>query len=657
MRILKSKRQIMAARSMVLKKNASAFHAAAPEGLEEYKAYTITRLYVPAKGHVQVYTTTLPAGRESPYVEPFVGQEMVNGIMFDRFTRAFLNVRVDTSKDPKGMCKFLNKIYCLDGRYFVKAMEEGFVVELTTGKLIDDSILYFEGDLREGVYVYGDRKQGCMTATSGQVKKQEITFPCNNLPGFNYPEILNDLTFGMIDQLRKNIRKADKVKPVAQLSTRIGQIKAPAVEGKHLGNFAVFMGIYSDLWDGSMYCQDTFAADWYADRLGDQFAVLPSAVRGTTLQCRPYMCKGNASVVSKQYLNRFLIRQGWEPEIIERSKFDEKQQEEFNKAVWSKGAVGDYAGKLVVICDKKEDLTEHGIQFFTDLNGLKETFDIKKYSGLNVLDTTEEGDDTIKTSTQTFSTFLVCNDTDAQNLFMEKTEMEIEHAYQDIMREEGIAPHADAFNDATNFMQLGFSLFPKFFREQWRPGYSTMVGNTIEGLNRKVANLNLSNEGAYCVFVVDAAIDFGFNSLKFENGRAEVFCRDLGKDNAMLVRFPKANAFGFSEVIPVSEEELIERAMKAGLTGKDLEDYSTRIESQAEGIVMLPASQALMDKHDGHDFDGDHGQLTKDKMTYALVEHKSSAVVHICDDEEFAEAKARHTEVEQPLAEGLQPLC
>ena len=100
----------------------------------------------------------------------------------------------------------------------------------------------------------------------------------------------------------------------------------------------------------------------------------------------------------------------------------------------------------------------------------------------------------------------------------------------------------------------------------------------------------------------------------------------------MLVRFPKANAFGFSIVRPVTVDTIMERAEAAGISEYEQELLRDELEDLAEGIVMLPASQSLMDKHDGHDFDGDHGQLTEDAETVDIVRNKPSMVVHICED-------------------------
>ena len=87
----------------------------------------------------------------------------------------------------------------------------------------------------------------------------------------------------------------------------------------------------------------------------------------------------------------------------------------------------------------------------------------------------------------------------------------------------------------------------------------------------------------------------------------------------------------------------MERAVAAGVPAHRIELLKDRLNEQSEGIVMLPASQSLMDKHDGHDFDGDHGQLTSDQETVDIVKGKTSMIVHICEDmEDYVAGVKKH---------------
>ena len=650
-RILKRVNQVVAARMLVLKKDILAFqHVPVTKFPDDgvYKAFSVVRLVVSSDSRGAIKTkvtlTQRPASRLSPYVEEHLVSDTVAGIMVDRFCPAFLDVRIE-GKENKGELAgglLSDKIYRYFNDFYVE-IDEKSLFHLNDSKEVERGVIFeSDGSLKDRVLVYGDPDKGCALSSNGQIKKLETTLPCNNLPGFNFEHVLNELTFGLISILKKNPRLAKKVKEQAQLSTRLAQIAAPAVEGLTVGTFAVYMGIYSDLWDGEIYLQDEYVAKWYEDRLGEPYAVLRNAVRGMTLQCRPYMCKGNGSVVSRDYMRGFLGFNFKDVVILERENITEQEQDAFNRAVWTKGrkidgapinGELDFAGKLVILCDNKEELKKQGVQVFTDLNGLKETFELTRKSGLNVLDTTEESEH-INTSTQTLATYIVADEKGAHDFFMKKAKSVIKDAYDKVMADEGRSVTAAEVEGALSPMELGKSLFPKFMRECWQPGYRGIAKNTMKGLSTKLGKCNLMNDGAFCVIAVDPCIDFGFKGLKFEGGVCEVFCKDLKDSEAMMVRFPKANAYGFSVVTPVTVDTLISRAEEAGVSEEHRELLRDRLNSIPEGIAVLPASQSLMDKHDGHDFDGDHVQLTLDEEALSLVKDKDSMIVHICEDME-----------------------
>ena len=66
------------------------------------------------------------------------------------------------------------------------------------------------------------------------------------------------------------------------------------------------------------------------------------------------------------------------------------------------------------------------------------------------------------------------------------------------------------------------------------------------------------------------------------------------------------------------------------------------IYSLHDGVLMCPAAKSFMDRHDGADFDGDHGQLTTESRLVALVKdaafegcESNAMTVHIREDEEY----------------------
>ena len=647
-RRITSNRQLTskAFRRCVLRKDGTAFDYF-PYGEEvdrrdvQYNAVTVNTLYVSAdKAGVvsaQLFPVSQPAGRLSPYLVGYIKPTRINYVKYERFTKALLNVAVDSRTADIVEPYLQDKIYELDGRYYVvDPIDSSKIYDLLDGEPIGSDIIYKDHKtLKDGVVVYGDNMRGCMIASNGQIKNRSITFPADNLDGFNFYDVLNKLTFGLLDRLTKKIRHTDKPKKVAQLSTRLAQIVAPAVEGKHVDVFAVYMGIYNPLWDGEIYIQSQFAAHWIADRIGANAWVSPRAVLSMTFQCRPYMCKGNGSVISREYFDEFFSERNWDVVVLQRDKITEEEQDAFDTAVWSKGQVGPFAGKLVILCDSLDQLREKGIQVFTDLNGLKETFDVRRKSGLNVLDVTEDEDGRIKTSTQAGASYLVADQDAYTKLFNELAGDMIDHKVEELMADVGHAPRGDEFHEGTDLTQMIVRLAPKFAREAWGPTWKHVIDQACKGLSRKIGRCNVDADGCYEVLVVDPSIDFGFHTLEFKDGVMQVYCKAMHGHDGVLKRYPKANAYGVSVAHPVTAEDFERKAKEANLSDSQISLLLERVNALPEGVILVPASQDAMDKHDGWDYDGDHVQIDLDPRIVEIVKRAVTIIVHIVEDDDF----------------------
>lgn len=634
-RVINNSRELREMRSEILKKDVRGF-AYVPEDApmeEGYKAYSVARLVIfCGEGAVfaHVAPTQVPASRYSPFVEGTIAPAMCGGFSVERFSRAFINVRFGCDADHWEEVKDLlsGNIYYDGKTYYVETVREGVWCDLLKKKDVPALSM-------DEVVVYGGASY---IASNGQIKKKEVSFFASNLPGFDSRFMVNALTYGLVDQLEGHEREAKTAKQVAQLSTRLAQPAAPAVEGKEVRNCAYLMGIYDARWDGQLYLSQDFAHEWVQDRLGDRFYVPFKAVKGLTFQCRPHLCKGNASVVTREYMDHFLVAHGWEPVVIVRDEVTMKDQMAFNQAVWSKGKEGPFAGKVVFLVDSLADLKKYGVSIFTDLNGLKETFDIRYKTGLNVLAMTGEDEEFgRKTSTQTFATYISANKEVAESVFADGVKKLVDKVWHDVSESEGHAPsYVDEFagRDRANYGQLFSSVVPGFGREIWAPLYRGTVRNALKGLDRDVSNLNVPIEGTQGFLVVDPAIDFGFKSLKFEGNVVEVFCRDIEGKEGILNRYPAANLFAFSRVIGVSADTLIERAKEAGLDDTALKLFESRIRSLADGIIVVPADELLAAKHDGWDFDGDHANIVTNEKILEITSEFYSEVVKICEDKE-----------------------
>ena len=608
----------------------------------EYKAVIVNTLYVTVDRNGVVYAeqhpVSKPASRLSPFIENFVYERRVNGLKYSRWTDALLDVAIDSGAVEEVAPYLQGRIYLYHGHYYAEW-------ENTAGMSLYDLIeghpcrldVVCDGDMsRDGVIIYGDNMKGCMLSSSDQIKNNAITFPADNLGGLDFYHILDKLTFGMLTEMQKAQREASNPKELAQASTRLAQVLAPAVEGLYCDVFAVYMGIYNPLWDGEIYIQSDYEAMWLANRLGiANWYVEPAACIGLTNRCRPFMCKGNGSVVSRFYLDVFFALRGWKTVVIERSAITPEIQADFNEAVWSKGRKGHFAGKLVVVCDSKAQLEEKGIQVFTDLNGLKQTFNLRCKSGLNVLDITEKGNDTVRFSTQMLATLLVADQNRANAIFDRQVEAMIEDKRSAIMADEGRAPKGADFHDGMDLGQMIEKIVPQFFRDHWNPGFRKVVDQACKGFSTKLQRCIVPLEGCYNVLVVDPAIDFGINVLKFENGVAEVLCKSMQSTEGMMLRYPKVNAYGITVAHAISADEYLERAKGCGLSDTEFAALAERVKAILEGVCVVPASQDLMDKHGDWDYDGDRVQIVTEPEVVSIAKKALTVIVHITEDEEY----------------------
>lgn len=88
-------------------------------------------------------------------------------------------------------------------------------------------------------------------------------------------------------------------------------------------------------------------------------------------------------------------------------------------------------------------------------------------------------------------------------------------------------------------------------------------------------------------------------------------------------------------------EKRREKAKEANLSDSQISLLLERVENLPEGAIIIPASQDVMDKHDGWDYDGDHVQIDLDPRMVEIVKSTITIIVHIMEDDEF-QSKLEH---------------
>ena len=652
-------------RQVALKKDVHAFHFVASPDITEYAPTSISKLTLTGASCAHSVVQQ-PVNRETPYVWPTVGDKLLSTgfgeiervVLYENYTPAFINLRVEVAQgDDKAVALALLKdghIYRALGKGYkelwcvkhpVQEKEKEFLLELASGEDVPRDVVFNGKNVKEGVLVYGDKEVGLMTSTNGQVKEGEITLPCNNLAGFDYEAIADKVTFGLWSEIKSMGLEATKAKEVAQLSTRVAQHKAPAVEGIYLGSYAIIMGITDDTRDGLVDLYDEYVAKWLNERCDNRYLVLPTAVRGKAIQCRPFLTKGAGCVRSRAYMEHLLSfwgeKLGYRVETIYQDEVTPEKQMEFNRTVHSKGREGGYKGCIVIVRPSKK-WNDQPLHMIADLNGLKTFYKLDRRSGLNVLSTSEVVKNAVgntKTSTQTIMKLLVADYGEAMDLYEDRFDEELKETRESILGEKGMAPRFGDFGDHTNYTQMLSSVAPAFSWKHYRPSYVSGTRKRIsEGLVNKCARLNFRSDGFSGIVQPDYGVDFGMALLRHYGDIVEVFCPFLnrkGVEEALGWRFPTAHPKSKGRIVPISVETILDRALEQGATAEQLLIIEDAFRSCDDSVIIVPALKSVMDMLDGMDFDGDHLVFELDKNKIAISRKEGSLVVHIMENAEF----------------------
>lgn len=143
----------------------------------------------------------------------------------------------------------------------------------------------------------------------------------------------------------------------------------------------------------------------------------------------------------------------------------------------------------------------------------------------------------------------------------------------------------------------------------------SVVSNEVRGVRRMVNELKVDFDSKYMVVQSDMAALYGQTILD-EN---EVFCKDFEVSKVSAVRHPISSIFAVTTFNVVGLEEILNR-IDALNVGVDTKNALARFYMFANGYVVLPASEYLMEKHDGMDWDIDAMQFILDQEVVSILE-------------------------------------
>jgi len=384
-----------------------------------------------------------------------------------------------------------------------------------------------------------------------------------------------------------------------------------------------------------------------------RFYFSTNVTEGLAAQMRPYNFKTLAAIVGHDAIQEIMSNYTKPKDIIylERGNISAKAQAEFDKCFGKDKKSSKFWGKTVILCDDKNDAE---VNFYSDLNGLKCSFDLTRQSTCNVLKISSQHkslDDGSTLSIQLISS-LSCVDREKANKIVDR------HAAEHIAEkfgklgffkdEEGkiqykIPESFDTINqdmvdtESLDIPTLLNQTCPENVSEFDFNAYKKNANKTVEGLVTAASKVKYPTSGNYCLAVVDYGMVVAMQKILgiTDDGCVECFSPAMNHneiEKAIGVKFPKMGINEFAKFIAVSLEEIKNRLAKlvdSGEISRKTANIIYRIYRRtSNGVVIIPAIEILKNLLAGMDFDGDAIQLYFDEeIVETLWSTESVAVI------------------------------
>lgn len=173
---------------------------------------------------------------------------------------------------------------------------------------------------------------------------------------------------------------------------------------------------------------------------------------------------------------------------------------------------------------------------------------------------------------------------------------------------------SNELNNASQFIDYIFKCDRATVAKMLPAVLRSIIVNEIKGIRRIVNELKVDLDSKYMVVQSDMAALYGFNILAED----ECFCKDFKVKEVAAVRHPISSIFAVTTFKVVTLEEVLNRIDKLPV-GDSTKNAIARFYIFAKGYVILPASEYLMEKHDGMDWDIDAMQFILDEEAVNIL--------------------------------------
>ena len=610
----------------IMAKDLNAFQGPVPQYVREtnkWEMFTVSHLSVRDVITASESFDQMEVSRELPWLEEFIapatlslwnsGERTLH--FHKRYTEAFINVSCMALDALPVVARPIFKSVTPAGRIGYFQLVKDHMVDLLTGGSVEcEHIFNEDGSVKHGVLVYA---ADTALTTAGMVKKGQIRLYCQNLDGFDAKQHETVLNYGMANAIARTMAITNKKpgagleKEISQAATRMSQRAASSVELGTIRSYAVYMGTFGkgfgfehDFCDGQGFVDSKFFANAVSEKIDEEVTSID--VLGMGVQSRPYSNKTFSMVVDQKMIKRLMKGSGADGVvIIDANRVSEMDQYDFDLAVATKGREGRFANKIVILVHEGGDA--YHVEYFSDLNGQKSSFDLKAVSPLNVLalghENTSHKDEEVLSS-QAFQSFALLDWEGTRKYFLDKVSESCDRFVEDFNKVEGTQLTAEEAAEVgtSPVGDLILKMYPQFVRS-YRPLGKSIIQKKADSLNSDLMEVRIPASGIHGQMCPDLGAYFGVKLLK-DNEFFNSYASKVKLEMGVAVKYPKMHPDEYSLPIFVSKNEYLDRAREA-LSAEDFKLFKTMLLTLNSSWMVIPATQTLLNLHAGSDFDGD----------------------------------------------------
>lgn len=439
---------------------------------------------------------------------------------------------------------------------------------------------------------------------------------------------LNELTYGAYEVLEDSEMTLEQLQKAA---ARMGQWKTGMT---HTEDCELVAAYYIDKWkiditqygDGKAYLRDVKVAQVLSN---EKYKIERNAVEGLLIQNRPFsVCKTLSKVTNEKYIKSKILfdAKANDDNIIwiNREEVTKEIQEEFNK-LFIKGETSTFRGKVVIIKPKEVKPYLKNIDFYTDLNGLKASYDLTRDSGLNILAIDKPLNKAVaNTNTQQLETFAMADPEGTKAIVINLAQV-----YNKKLFHEALTPKvkAPSIKEVEQMYTAGIvkSIAPKFALQNEKV-FGAIADQAVQGMVKRVQGLNYQVPGQSRILQMDFGAEFGVRIL--EPGTC--FVPGIKEKWILGTRNPKQYSGEFLLLKNMSISE-INALIKEKVQDKRLQNLLTReYRLLSDSAVVIAAYEEYKDTIGGADVDGDTLTLVFHRKLTAVIKKdgriKSTAI-------------------------------